>query len=564
MKNLYSRARAYIIAHKFITACVGIVALILIIVIYRRATTASAQTRYVLGTVTKGTLISTVSGTGQIASTNQVDIKPKVSGDITYVGVNAGQAVKAGTIIAKINSTDAQKTYRDASVNLTSAKIAYQKALQQSQTDVSSARDNLSKSYDDGFNAMTSAFVDLPTMINDLKNILVNQNHSPYLSNNYLNNLSTTAANDKSNTSQEFSNASNEYQQNLTDFQTISRTSDPTKIKAVIDETYKTTKDLASTEKDLNNLIGFVKSQVGTTTEMVNDQDIVASYITKINGYVSDLYTAKIGIENANRTLSQKTTSINGSDPLDIQSAKLTLQQKQNALTDAAQTLAEYTVRAPFDGIIGKVDAQVANGASASTALATIITKNSIATIALNEIDIAKIQNGQKVTLTFDAVPDLSITGTVAQVDQIGTISQGVVSYNVQITFDTQDSRIKPGMSISAAVVTNVKPDVLMVPTSAIKTTGGNKVVQIASGQNVPMTSATQAGVVLAAQPQSIQVETGDANDTDTEITSGLSEGDVIVTRTISGTAVTTQTAGNQRSGAGALFGGGGGARIGR
>ena len=65
--------------------------------------------------------------------------------------------------------------------------------------------------------------------------------------------------------------------------------------------------------------------------------------------------------------------------------------------------------------------------------------------------DFLTIKVGDKATLTFDAVTDLSISGQVAEIDTVGTVSQGVVSYALKIAFDTQDTRVKPGMTVSAA-----------------------------------------------------------------------------------------------------------------
>ena len=70
----------------------------------------------------------------------------------------------------------------------------------------------------------------------------------------------------------------------------------------------------------------------------------------------------------------------------------------------------------------------------------------------MNEVDAAKISVGNKTTLTFDATEDLTLTGKVAQIDTIGTVEQGVVSYKVKIAFDTQDERIKPGMTANASI----------------------------------------------------------------------------------------------------------------
>src|SRR5207248_903868 len=84
-----------------------------------------------------------------------------------------------------------------------------------------------------------------------------------------------------------------------------------------------------------------------------------------------------------------------------------------------------------------------------------------------------------KATLTFDAIPDLTISGTVAEIDSLGTVSQGVVTYNVKISFDTQDSRIKGAMSVSAAIITEVKQDVLVVLNSAVKSSSGASYVEM-------------------------------------------------------------------------------------
>jgi HlyD family secretion protein len=556
MKNILNGLVAFTRTHRAWSIVIILGILVAGFVVYKSSSGAAAPTKYVLAAVQKGTLISTVAGTGQIASTNQIDIKPKVSGDITYIGVAAGQFVKAGSIIAKINATDAYKTYRDATQNLTAAKIAYEKSLQSSQNDLSAAHDTLQKSLDDGFNSMNNALAAMPAIFTDLSTIIYNQNHSPYLSNSNLNAVNRSDIDYKNTAGLEFDAAKNEFQKNFDDVKLLTPTSDPVALEAGITETYQTTKDLSVALKDLANLISLVKSQSSVVTnEMNNDQTLVTSYVTKIDGYVSDLSSEKTSIITSHRTLSQKTTTINGADTLDIQSAKLSLVQKQSAVSDALQTLGYYTIRAPFDGIIGKVQAQMAASASSGNALATIITKQSIATISLNEIDIAKIKTGQKTTITFDALPDLTLTGVVAQVDQIGTVTQGVVSYNVQISFDTQDVRVKPGMSMSAAIVTDVKTDVLLVPTSAIKAGGNNSTIQLVTEKVDLAAAAAPAGITLTTSPQIVDVQTGSSNDTETEITSGLKEGDVIVVRTISSTtkaAVPT----SQRGG---LFGTGGG-----
>ena len=110
--------------------------------------------------------------------------------------------------------------------------------------------------------------------------------------------------------------------------------------------------------------------------------------------------------------------------------------------------------------------------------------------------------------------------------DSLGTLTSGVVTYNVTIGFDSLDSRIKPEMSVSAAIITDIKQDVILVPNSAVKTQSGSSYVQVLSGQT----------------PQNVNVEVGLSNDTQTEIISGISVGDNVITQTINSSSSTSTT----------------------
>ena len=120
-------------------------------------------------------------------------------------------------------------------------------------------------------------------------------------------------------------------------------------------------------------------------------------------------------------------------------------------------------------------------------------------------------------------IPSISITNFS------GTVSSGVVSYGVKIAFDVQDDRVKPGMSLSVAIITESKQNVLLVPSSAVKTSNGSSFVEI----------------LVNGTPQRTAVTTGSSSDTMIEITDGLAEGDSVVTQTVS-SASTTQSSGQQ------------------
>jgi multidrug efflux pump subunit AcrA (membrane-fusion protein) len=166
------------------------------------------------------------------------------------------------------------------------------------------------------------------------------------------------------------------------------------------------------------------------------------------------------------------------------------------------------------------------------------------AQVQINEVDVPNVALDQKVMMTFNAVSGLSVSGKVEKMDSLGTITQGVVTYNATISFDTMDPRIKPGMSVSASIITGVKQDVLIVPNSAVKTQsggGGNYVEVLKSGE---------------ATPEQVSVKIGAVNNTNTEIVSGLSVGDNIVTRTINPnqtSATSTQSSGARIPGIGGI-----------
>lgn len=146
------------------------------------------------------------------------------------------------------------------------------------------------------------------------------------------------------------------------------------------------------------------------------------------------------------------------------------------------------------------------------------------AQVEVNEVDISNVSIGQKATMTFNGIEDLSLTGKVEKMDSLGTLTSGVVTYNVTISFDSLDERIKPAMSVSAAIITEAVQDVILVPNSAVKTQNGSSYVQFLTN----------------GAPEQVPVEIGLSNNTDTQIVSGIKEGDNVITQTIKSNATPT------------------------
>jgi len=528
----------------------------------------STQVSYVLAAVENGAIISSVSGSGQVSASSQVDIKPKVSGDVLNVLVKNGQEVKTSELIAQLNARDALQAVREAQISLETAQLSLEKlkapadalslmqsehSLLQAQESKQNAEANLGKSYDDGFNTVANAFLDLPSVITGLHDILLGHDYSGSQDNgtyytNSVRNYNTSVDIYKNDAFNTYQAARVAYDQNFSDYKALSRFSDYKVVENLVKQTYETTKKIAEAVKATNNFIQFYQGELtkraaGAIIPALSNTHLSSlnSYTGKTNSHLSSLLNITQSIKNSKetiitseRTIAEKTQSLanlkSGPDSLDLRNQELSVQQRQNALRDAQSKLSDYSIRAPFDGVIASVSVKKGDSISSGSAVVTLITKQKLAEISLNEIDVAKVKVGQKANITFDAIDELNITGEVSDLDLIGTVTQGVVTYNVKIVFDTQDDRVKTGMSLSASIITEIKQDVLLIPNGAIKSQGGMNYIEILPGATLVTGSQ---GVVSAVVPARQIIELGLTDDTNTEAMSGLKEGDLIIIKTI-------------------------------
>ncbi len=153
-----------------------------------------------------------------------------------------------------------------------------------------------------------------------------------------------------------------------------------------------------------------------------------------------------------------------------------------------------------------------------------------IATITLSEVDIISVKANQKVTMTLDAYPNVSFTGKILGVNTSGTLSSGVTSYPVTILLDKASVEIYPNMAVNATIITSIITDAIIIPTTAITIAENQSTVQI----------------MKDGKPQTIIVETGKSNDSQTEIKSGINQGDEVITSIIS--TVKTNSSNNTTS----------------
>lgn len=580
IKNLLSRLQVIIPWAKNHKIFASIILLVLIYGIYSVSTSlfgSDSETKYVLSRVRSGDITTTVTGTGQVSASNQIELKAKTSGKITTIGARTGDELKAGAIIAKVDTRDIDLSLQSARISLqkltrptdATTRIQAENSLDDAKESLEKAEADLGKAYEDALTSVSSTYVDLPEIVNGMSDILYGSDG--FLSDKNAPIFTGISQSYRNSAGVNFDIAKNNYKNNSDTYRSTARTQSTSTIDSLLKSTYDTVSKTADALKNAKLAIDYIKDRVSGqyATSAQSAQSNVNSWTTKNNVHLTDLLSArtqitsaKNAVESAKRNVREKTENLldiqNGSDNLDIESQRINLAQKQLEYEN-------YVTRAPFDGVLAKLDVKTSDDVSNGTSIGVFITKQKIANITLNEVDASKAQVGQLVELTFDAVDNLTATGTVASVDLVGTVSQGVVTYGAQITFDSPDEQIKPGMSVSAVIVTESKQNVLFVPASAIKTRNGKSYVQIAnvgraqreengtttrqwqgrasSTRSMSGNVMNQTGVSLNTPPIEKEVTLGISNDTMAEIVEGLTEGQFVVSRTITGTTQTTSTA---------------------
>lgn len=160
----------------------------------------------------------------------------------------------------------------------------------------------------------------------------------------------------------------------------------------------------------------------------------------------------------------------------------------------------------------------IAGGTGANTAPVTIATiqsaKHVFGQFQVSEMDMSKVHVGEKAQLFVPAVPGKTFTGSVIAIDTTGIAKSGVIHYPVTITVDNPTPGLLTNMSADVKIILSEKNNVLLVPASAIQNNNGTSVVQ----------------VIKNGVPTPVTVQTGASNDTQTEILSGLSQNESIVT----------------------------------
>ena len=264
---------------------------------------------------------------------------------------------------------------------------------------------------------------------------------------------------------------------------------------------------------------------------------------------VSELNSANSNLQGARSDLNYQQANYNRQRTLfekglisanDFESARLALEQaqsvlsqRQEAVNKARTNLGYATITSPIDGIVLSKAVEegqtVASSFNTPTLFTIVKDMTDMRVIAdVDEADIGEVREGQRVTYTVDAYPSEVFQGTVTQVRNEATTTNNVVTYEVVISAPNPDLKLKPGLTANVTVYTLEQPNVVSVPSKALRFTPTKEMMQ--PGQKIVDCNAKKKLWVREGNTfKAYGVSVGISNGTRTQIVSGIKEGTEVI-----------------------------------
>lgn len=462
---------------------------------------SSARVSRQLVTAQNGVIQSSVSGSGNVEPGTQAFANFKTSGTLSNVYVSVGQHVQQGQLLATLDSTSAQLSVDQAQLSLDAA-----------QDELTAAEDGGSGSSSSGNASSASTTVDpsATEFVSDVVRRAVAPTNTPVTKT-----TNTASTHPKS---------------------TDSRPSSDSQ------------KSASAGDSHVSSSSGSSSSSKATTTTTTPSPAAIASAQAQVD-------SAELNLRAAQTTLAETRlyapatgtiVSLESTSPGDQISAGTNSSSSGTGSSGSGSSgSGSSATGGSSSSAAGSLGASSSTSSSSGSGFAEIVNTDAMTmTVALSESDITKVKVGQQATVTLDALTGVELAAHVSSISVLGTDSDGVVSYDVTLTLDQSDSQVRPGMSASAAIVTQQAQGVNL-PNSAV--TGGG--------------SLSTVELLKNGKTVSTPVVVGLKGDTRTQIVSGLRAGQqVVVTTTLPSLS---SSAGSSSSGSlgslGSRFGGGGG-----
>lgn len=274
---------------------------------------------------------------------------------------------------------------------------------------------------------------------------------------------------------------------------------------------------LIKTSRALDTALTLSESTLAADKDALNTaRTNINTAMTNVTDATQTIATQKIIVETARNDL--KLTQA-GATPEVLAGALADIQSAEANVKNARAVLAKTYIISPISGIITKQDAKVGEIAGANAPVLAVASDNFKIEAFVPEVDVAKIAVGNEAAVTLDAYGSgVYFKARVIKIDPAETTLDGVPTYKTTLEFDRNDQRIRSGMTANITVTTAVRENALSIPTRAIFEESGKRFVRVLKANKTE--EKREVGVGLKG------------TDGETEVVSGLGEGELVVTTT--------------------------------
>ncbi|WP_129672103.1 efflux RND transporter periplasmic adaptor subunit [Candidatus Chloroploca sp. Khr17] len=555
--------------------------------LWRLTQNATTSTVMSTGTVQRGTLRITVAGSGTVEPAESRAVAFAVSGTIAEVLVESGDTVTAGQALAQLDTTELELAVRQAEANLASAQAGFAAAngegatpeeVAAAETQLRSAQAQYAQTSNGGVTAaqlasaeaqLASAQANLATLlagpttenrasaqasVDQARLSLAAQRASLATAKTRAESNVTTAANAVRDAQEAYSTIywqNRELEQRPSGLAQTNIDNEAAALRAVSNaEESLRQAQLAFEQAEQDEAIGLQQAEAtlrnaeiqftavedgATAAEIASARASVASAQANLSALrqpatAEQLTIAQASVEQAQLSLEQLSSPGSASS---LANAAASLAQAEVALETAQLNRERATLVAPFTGVVADVTMNAGDSVSANATVTIIDQSTLYVDLSLSESDIADVAVGQSVELTFDALSDVAIEGTVERIAPVATVTSNVATYPVRVAFVAGEAPVKIGMSASGTIIIEARDDVVLVPSRAVQTGGRASFVQVqqAEGQ-APVMVRVETGATSGGQTEIVRcLETG---------AMCLQDGDTLLMTTATSSSTTT------------------------
>jgi HlyD family secretion protein len=445
--------------------------------------------------VVRGDLVVSVVDTGTIDAVNSVEVKSRVSGRLSKLLVDEGYRVTQGQVIALIDPQETQFQVAQNQAQLRGAQsgaartaIEIKQRRVTAQADFRQAESRLRRLdlENQAQPTLTSAAIREATSEYN-RNVQERENLLKVTQPNTRSRAVTAQRDSQVN----FENAKREFErrQSLLERGFVS---------AREVESAKLSLDVARLKLDqandeLSRINSEFANQAARATEAVRSSE-AALQRARVNAIQNR--TKREEFRQALADVDKARAALNDVQALErsLEQNMATVSQLSSVLQDSQRQLRETSIRSPITGVVTKKllkEGELATGLSgfsAGTPIVRIEDRTNLRVLLnVNEIDVAKMSDGMKATITVDALPNEKFHGTVKRIAPTSvsatpgqTASDAVVKYEVEIRLVGNDSRLRSGMSAKCDLEVIRRNNTILVPKDYVgKDEKGNYFVEI-------------------------------------------------------------------------------------